>query len=211
VKKSSKWQDNKMKIIAMIQYLGHAIHAAGSVVYRAVEFELTPEQSKKLTLLNDEAYGGFAVSESVLSESNRKIETADAAEEIKANDGEKPNIAVQLLEKSRDNLVQHYAIRGYCDEKLLKDITEYLKTPMEKTKVWDASGYDALCQEFMVKLEAAKNKAFAMGAAKEREECAKICEEAVNRVSPVGFLDEERRQSGINTCLHLAKTIRARV
>jgi hypothetical protein len=54
------------------------------------------------------------------------------------------------------------------------------------------------------------NAAFALGVAQEREACAKVCEDAVKQISPFGFIEEERRQGGINTCVNLASAIRAR-
>jgi hypothetical protein len=45
-----------MKMIIMIQYFGHVIHAQGSVTYRTVEIELTKEQAEKLELKADEDY-----------------------------------------------------------------------------------------------------------------------------------------------------------
>ena len=52
-----------MKIIVMVQYVGHVVHAGGSVNYRAVEIELTDEQSKRLKLQEDEHYGSIAISD----------------------------------------------------------------------------------------------------------------------------------------------------
>ena len=47
-----------MKMTVVIQYIGHAVHAGGSVTYRRVTLELTPEQNKALDLLcEEESYG----------------------------------------------------------------------------------------------------------------------------------------------------------
>lgn len=51
-----------MKMIVMVQYVGHVVHAGGSVNYRAVEIELTDEQSKMLKLNDDEHYANVAIS-----------------------------------------------------------------------------------------------------------------------------------------------------
>lgn len=49
------------KITVMIQYFGHVINAQGNMTYRAVEIELTDEQSKKLKLKKDEDFGVVAI------------------------------------------------------------------------------------------------------------------------------------------------------
>ena len=49
------------KITVMIQYFGHVINTQGNVTYRAVEIELTDEQSKKLKLKKDEDFGVVAI------------------------------------------------------------------------------------------------------------------------------------------------------
>ena len=55
-------QSLPVKLIAMVQYVGHVVHAGGSVSYRAVEIDLTDEQAKKLRLRNeDEDYATFAI------------------------------------------------------------------------------------------------------------------------------------------------------
>ena len=52
-----------MKMTVMIQFVGHVIHAAGAVTYRAVEIELTGEQVKMLKLQQDEFFGAIAIEE----------------------------------------------------------------------------------------------------------------------------------------------------
>ena len=55
-------QSLPVKLIVMVQYVGHVVHAEGSVSYRAVEIDLTDEQAKKLRLRNgDEDYATFAI------------------------------------------------------------------------------------------------------------------------------------------------------
>lgn len=50
-----------MKLTFLIQYYGHVIHAEGSVKYRTVDIELTPEQKQKLKLVKDEDFGVVAI------------------------------------------------------------------------------------------------------------------------------------------------------
>ena len=50
-----------MKLHVMVEYVGHVIHAGGSVTHRHVEIELTDEQKKKLKLDQDEHYGVFSI------------------------------------------------------------------------------------------------------------------------------------------------------
>lgn len=52
-----------MKIIVMVQYVGHVVHAGGAVNYRAIEIDLTDDQSKLLKLQDDEHYGAVAISD----------------------------------------------------------------------------------------------------------------------------------------------------
>ena len=55
-------QSLPVKLIVMVQYVGHVAHAEGSVSYRAVEIDLTDEQAKKLRLRNEyEDYATFAI------------------------------------------------------------------------------------------------------------------------------------------------------
>lgn len=54
------------------------------------------------------------------------------------------NTATQLLERSKEKIERCTA----SGQQLIHDIEAYLAKPAEKTKVWDAEGYDALCQEF---------------------------------------------------------------
>jgi hypothetical protein len=64
--------------------------------------------------------------------------------------------AEELLNDHLDRYGENYkpqraaAYRAEIQEAkdILKDIEAYLAKPAEKTKVWDAEGYDALCQEF---------------------------------------------------------------
>ncbi len=47
-----------MKMTVVIQYIGHVIHAGGSVTYRRVTLDLTPEQAEALDLLcEEESFG----------------------------------------------------------------------------------------------------------------------------------------------------------
>lgn len=55
-------EQSRVKITVMIQYVGHVVNAGGSVEYRAVEIDLTVEQSAKLALSQDEYYGPVAFS-----------------------------------------------------------------------------------------------------------------------------------------------------
>lgn len=50
-----------MKMIVMIQYVGHVVHAGGAVNYRTVEIELHEEQAKLLRLNDDEHFGPVAI------------------------------------------------------------------------------------------------------------------------------------------------------
>lgn len=52
---------NAKSMTVLVQYLGHVIHAGGSVTYRAVDIELTEEQVKALELKTDEEYGLIAI------------------------------------------------------------------------------------------------------------------------------------------------------
>ena len=55
-------QSLPVKLIVMVQYVGHVVHAEGSVSYRSIEIELTDEQAKKLRLRNEyEDYATFAI------------------------------------------------------------------------------------------------------------------------------------------------------
>lgn len=55
-------EQGRVKITVMIQYVGHVVNAGGSVEYRAVEIDLTAEQSAKLALSQYEHYGPVAFS-----------------------------------------------------------------------------------------------------------------------------------------------------
>jgi len=52
---------NAKSMTVLVQYLGHVIHAGGSVTYRTVDIELTDEQVKALELKVDEEYGPVAI------------------------------------------------------------------------------------------------------------------------------------------------------
>ena len=55
-------QSLPVKLIVMMQCVGHVVNAEGSVSYRAVEIDLTDEQAKKLRLRNEyEDYATFAI------------------------------------------------------------------------------------------------------------------------------------------------------
>ena len=55
-------QSLPVKLIVMVQYVGHVVHAGGCVSYRAVEIDLTDEQARLLRLRNeDEDYATFAI------------------------------------------------------------------------------------------------------------------------------------------------------
>ncbi|MGK0705152.1 hypothetical protein ACSFCW_16970 [Yokenella regensburgei] len=49
--------DESRCMTVLVQYLGHVIHAGGSVTYRTVEIDLTYDQVKALELKADEEYG----------------------------------------------------------------------------------------------------------------------------------------------------------
>ncbi|MEL7628730.1 hypothetical protein AAGW04_06960 [Pectobacterium aroidearum] len=55
-------EQSKIKMTVMIQYMGHVVNAGGNIEYRAVELELTEQQSEALALQQDEYYGPVAFS-----------------------------------------------------------------------------------------------------------------------------------------------------
>ncbi|HCJ9395008.1 TPA: hypothetical protein NV922_001314 [Escherichia coli] len=50
-------------LTVMVQYVGHVVNAQGSVTYRKVDIELTPEQQQKLVLSPDEYYGPVSIND----------------------------------------------------------------------------------------------------------------------------------------------------
>lgn len=50
-----------INITIVVQYVGHVVNAGGSISYRTVVLELTPEQENSLKLSQDEHYGLVAI------------------------------------------------------------------------------------------------------------------------------------------------------